>query len=364
MYEVPKFSKGLKFQVRSLSIMTEYKLVSLGFDEANNYKKEKTAFENVSNGIDYTEDAKYGGVNFKAWMQQVKIAQSSVNDPEKGVQAYKAASSLFPQAMAEVTENKRLVIVSALTAARDAKAGGQLQTCAEKAREVLLLDVGNIEAKALLSSIGSILLPTEGAAWTSPETGMEFVWIDALKLWVGKYEVTNSEYRKKETAHESKDYLGHSLNSERQPVVYVDFDDAKAYAAWLTKCDNMKPSGMRYRIPSADEWLAFARCGDKREYPWGSSMPPKYGNYNKRSGYDDGYVVSCPVEKSGRNEWGIYGVGGNVWEVCSMDVTGSEYAGSRGAAWNLYDADELRCYHRTENGGTYYVYGFRLVLSR
>lgn len=59
----------------------------------------------------------------------------------------------------------------------------------------------------------------EGQNWTSPFTGMEFVWIPAMNIWVGKYEVTNAEYRKKDPGHDSGSYEGHTLNQDRQPVV-------------------------------------------------------------------------------------------------------------------------------------------------
>lgn len=59
---------------------------------------------------------------------------------------------------------------------------------------------------------------------------MAFVWIPSLKIWVGKYEVTNGEYRKMKPSHDSKAYEGHSLNGDRQPVVYMNFDDAKEFA--------------------------------------------------------------------------------------------------------------------------------------
>ena len=208
--------------------------------------------------------------------------------------------------------------------------------------------------------------PADGEPWTSPDTGMEFVWVPALKIWVGKYEVTNSEYRKKNPAHDSNDYQGNSPNGERQPVVYVNFDDAVAYAAWLTERDKLQLGGMRYRMPTEVEWQAYAQCGDGREYPWGNSMPPKYGNYKKTSEYDDGYEVTCPVEKSGRNDWGLYGVGGNVWECCASDASGSSFGAWRGASWSDYDSDSLRCAFRFGSDGAFrnYYSGFRLVLSR
>jgi serine/threonine protein kinase len=217
----------------------------------------------------------------------------------------------------------------------------------------------------------------EGDPWTSPATGMEFVWIPALKIWVGKYEVTNGEYRKKETAFDSKDYKGNSLNGDRQPVVYVNFDDAVAYAAWLTERDKAQLGDMRYRVISEAEWLVCAQCGDGREYPWGRSMPPKYGNYSDSAaksalgftviqGYTDGHAVACDVEKSDKNDWGLYGIGGNVWEGCASDVSGSSFGAWRGASCGSYSPDYLLCAFRVADGGAkrYGTYGFRVVLSR
>jgi serine/threonine-protein kinase len=221
--------------------------------------------------------------------------------------------------------------------------------------------------------------PVAGKDWTSPATGMEFVWVDALKCWVGKYEVTNAEYRKKESGHDSKEYKGHSLNGPRQPVVYVNFDDAKEYAEWLTQRDQEKLAGMRYRVPGEDEWMAFAQCGDGRKYPWGDNWPPKSGqagNYAGEEtkapfgwdgigGYRDGHLVTCDVEESWANPWGLYGVGGNVWECCSEDKRGSSFGAWRGASWYRFSQDSLRCSFRRVGLGSFrFSFGFRLLLSR
>jgi len=79
--------------------------------------------------------------------------------------------------------------------------------------------------------------PVTGENWTSPTTDMEFVWIPQLDIWAGKHEVTNAEYRRKEPGHDSRSYEEHSLNGDRQPAVYVNYDDGNAYAAWLTERD-------------------------------------------------------------------------------------------------------------------------------
>jgi formylglycine-generating enzyme required for sulfatase activity len=220
--------------------------------------------------------------------------------------------------------------------------------------------------------------PEEGQAWTSPSAGMEFVWIDALKGWVGKYEVTNGEYRKKESGHTSKEYEGHSLNGDRQPAVYVNFDDAQAYAKWLTQRDRATghlPDGYAYRLPTKDEFTAFAQCGDGREYPWGNNWPPPNdwnyhgsegaGSWSKIDGHRDSYPVTGPVENSGKNPWGVYGVGGNVWE-CTTERAGGSFDAWRGASW-AYDSQRyLRCSFRYDYNASHrhINLGFRLVLFR
>jgi formylglycine-generating enzyme required for sulfatase activity len=230
-----------------------------------------------------------------------------------------------------------------------------------------------------------------GKPWTSPTSGMEFVWIAKMGMWIGMYEVTNAEYRRKEPAHNSDDQGSTGPNAERQPVVFVSFGDACGYALWLTQSDGATgclPKGMRYRLPTQKEWETFAQCGDERVYPWGSSTEARamYGNYAgmeamgtytmggirdgayNYSDYRDGYVDSCPVEKSGRNDWGLFGVGGNVWELTAVDDTATSPAGlPRGGAYNTFKWKEMRCrdapyfgysalYGHPENG-------FRLILQ-
>ncbi|OQA00998.1 MAG: Formylglycine-generating sulfatase enzyme [Planctomycetes bacterium ADurb.Bin412] len=222
--------------------------------------------------------------------------------------------------------------------------------------------------------------PIEGRDWVSPSTGMEFVWIKALKCWVAKYEVTNGEYRKMKPDHDSKEFGGHSLNGDRQPVVQVNFDDAKAYAKWLNEQDKAALGNLRYRLPTEDEFMTYAQCGHKWEYPWGDGWPPvsgKAGNYHghegagpseKISGYNDGYPVTCNVEQSWENPWCLYGVGGNVWEACASSMAADQPFGAwRGASWLTRGIQgHLRCALRSGHGAArrYIDSGFRVVLSR
>lgn len=220
-------------------------------------------------------------------------------------------------------------------------------------------------------------LPVKGTDWEVPDVKMEFIWIKTLNCWAGKYEVTNDEYRKFKHAHDSTKYDGNSLNGGRQPVVYVNYNDAIEYAKWLTERERKSgrlPVGYIYRLPTQNEWITFCQCGDNREYPWGKSMPPKYGNYSDRDlawnsndnyGYSDGFHVTCPVEMSGKNDWGLYGVGGNVWECTVKSEFDLSFDSWRGASWDCSSPGWLQSSRQLNLSASVRdcSIGFRLVLS-
>ena len=87
---------------------------------------------------------------------------------------------------------------------------------------------------------------------------------------------------------------------------------------------------------------------------------------NKIDGYNDGFPVTCPVEKSGKNDWGLYGVGGNVWECTVKSSSDLSFDAWRGASWGKDDPDGLRSACRNVYDSSYRSigFGFRLVLSR
>jgi formylglycine-generating enzyme required for sulfatase activity len=256
------------------------------------------------------------------------------------------------------------------------KAGGTLANAL-----VAELDRRNAEAAENAADRATPASPQPGEDWTVPDLGMEFVWIKALNLWVGKYEVTNAEYRAYKPDHDSKEFEGQSLNGDRQPVVYVNFDDACAYAAWLTAREEKAgrlSEGLRYRLPTEEEFRLYAQCADGRTYPWGNEWPPqsgRAGNYHgaegadnereKISGYSDGHPVTCAVEQSWVNPWGLYGVSGNVWEACARDTAIEQCFGAwRGASWYNFNQGDLRCDFRSRRVGSFrfFNFGFRLVV--
>jgi formylglycine-generating enzyme required for sulfatase activity len=135
---------------------------------------------------------------------------------------------------------------------------------------------------------------------------------------IDKYEVTNEDYAAfvATTGHPEPPYwLGKKppKGRERHPVVMVNWDDAAAYAKWAGK-----------RLPTAEEWEVAARGFDKREFPWGNVFLEKEdkfpGNcleyWQVHKGEPPGTRVVEDFD-NGASTFGVYGMGGNVWEWTS-----------------------------------------------
>lgn len=125
--------------------------------------------------------------------------------------------------------------------------------------------------------------PNEGKEWESRTSGetIPFVWIPSLKIWAGKTEVTVAQFRK------FKALPGPTPEDGQLPVTGMTYDEAYDYGEWLSKAERAGkglPDGWRVRLPTEEEWTALAACGQRRDYPWGPSWPPKSGNYGVVAG--------------------------------------------------------------------------------
>lgn len=207
---------------------------------------------------------------------------------------------------------------------------------------------------------------------------MEFVWIPAVGLWVGKHEVTNTQFQRFMPTHESGSKTGISLDQDDCPVVRVSWDDAIAFCARMsTYCSDQVWQGWHFRLPTDGEWTQIARCGDGRPFPWGESWPPLYGNYGiielgkgllglGTRLYNDGYAATCPVQESGENDWGICGMGGNVWEWCLDWYSSSKrYKVRKGGGWGDIGEASLRidAVGFDRPSAKYETIGFRVVMA-
>lgn len=168
---------------------------------------------------------------------------------------------------------------------------------------------------------------------SSNESPQHRVCVKAFQM--GKYEVTNAQFRNFRSNHNSGEYKGHSLNDDKQPVVNVTWNDAVAYAEWLSQ-----QTGKNYRLPSEAEWEYAARAGTTTVRYWGDSPDQAcaYANVTDKTAKskfgwdwnfncDDNYVVSAPVGQYQPNDFGLYDMLGNVWEW-NQDKWHDSYSGT------------------------------------
>ena len=217
------------------------------------------------------------------------------------------------------------------------------------------------EVKKLLSGgVAGSPKPAASASsvpsFTDPVTGMEFVpvpggcfqmgdtygdgrgdekpvhevCLDGFSM--GKYEVTNGQYRRFRPGHNSGAYEDNLLNKDSQPVVNVSWHDAREYAEWLSE-----KSGHVFRLPSDAEWEYAARGGTTGRNYWGDSALEacRYANGADQAAKrqwpewtvhpcDDGHRVTSPVGSLKPNAFGLYDMMGNAWEWVS-DWYGEKY---------------------------------------
>ena len=163
-------------------------------------------------------------------------------------------------------------------------------------------------------------------------------------LAVGRFEVTRDEFEAfvrasghkvsnkcwTLEANEPKERDNRSFRSlgfaqlGNHPVVCVAWEDASAYAGWLSQI-----TGKAYRLLSESEWEYVARAGTTAQFPLATVEADlcKYGNGADQTAsaaalpatWDylpckDGFVHTAPVGSFKPNSFGLFDLMGNAWE--------------------------------------------------
>ena len=142
------------------------------------------------------------------------------------------------------------------------------------------------------------------------------------------------------------------------PVVCVNWNDAKAYVAWLSK-----KTGKNYRLLSEAEWEYVARAGTTTRFHFGDGETDLCGYANaadrstsffwRNKSCSDG--VGAKTAEVGRykpNKFGLHDVHGNVYEwVEDCYVDSYRGASTDGKA----RSSTGRCGSRVLRGGSWYV---------
>jgi formylglycine-generating enzyme required for sulfatase activity len=240
--------------------------------------------------------------------------------------------------------------------------------------------------------------PVAGEFWTEPETGMEFVRIEAGSfamgtpadepmreaqevlhtvtltepLWLGRAEVTQGEWER---------VMGENPSrfvdcGPRCPVETVSYVEIEAFVAALAEL-----TGERFRLPTEAEWEYACRAGSTSAFGVGERIGSDVANFDGSDPYpgaEPGPYLErpTPVGSYPPNAWSLYDMNGNVWEwteddhcpypegpvVDPLARCDSGLRVIRGGSW-YFGPDSARCglryTHRPVDDGP--SLGFRLV---
>jgi serine/threonine-protein kinase PpkA len=131
---------------------------------------------------------------------------------------------------------------------------------------------------------------------------------------MSKYEITFDDYDMFAQATNRTLPSDNRWGRGNRPVINVSFEDARAYATWLSKT-----TGKKYRLPTESEWEYVARAETDSLFWWGNDPREAAGRANCRRGCNSKFsglfgAKTAPVGSYPANGFGVYDTAGNVSE--------------------------------------------------
>lgn len=216
-------------------------------------------------------------------------------------------------------------------------------------------------------------------------------------FFMGKFEITNEQFRQFNPDHESRDESRHGYQFGRrgfpmddpgQPAVRVSWEEAMAFCAWLSE-----RSGAKVTLPTEAQWEWAARAGTDTAFYFGElnadysphanvadrklqefaqctardhyekaepiTNPSRHDDRIPRCDlFDDGAMISETVGRYHPNPWGLYDMHGNVWEWTRSAHQPYSYADTDGR-----NDIENSTWERVARGGSWRDRPFRATSS-
>jgi formylglycine-generating enzyme required for sulfatase activity/tRNA A-37 threonylcarbamoyl transferase component Bud32 len=260
-------------------------------------------------------------------------------------------SVTIPQVRSDVAPSVLSVLEKALREEKTQRwqSAGEYRQALEKAfddsyrMEITKIEVGRQNKASTENMVhlegGRFLMGNNDVPEEAPE---EEVYLDPF--WMDIYPVTVVQYQEflDATKIPGPKYLRDPMyNGPNQPIVGVNWAEAKAYAEWAGK-----------ELPTEAQWEFAARGKENRRYPWGN-LPPAATLSN--FGDNLGMPSMVTMHDEGRTPQGIYDLAGNIMEWTldpyapyksirrrSQKALNAPRRIVRGGCWNS-EAKELVC---------------------
>ncbi len=141
---------------------------------------------------------------------------------------------------------------------------------------------------------------------------------------------------------------------ENHPVTMVSYQDALAYADWLSE-----ETGRQWQLPNEAQWTKAMRGADGRYFPWGNTFDPHKLNSHDKGPFDTVPVATYPKASS---PYGVLDGAGQVFEW--TETPGGAYRHIvKGGSWDDRGCGACRIAARHSRPDTikHILIGFRLV---
>ena len=145
-------------------------------------------------------------------------------------------------------------------------------------------------------------------------------------LWVGKCEVTQSQWKSVMGSEPWTEYQDHQA-APNNAATHITWPEANAFCRRLTESERKAgsiPADWEFRLPTEAEWEYFCRAGTTTAYSFGDDVKQlrEYAWWKENAdAVGERYAHEVGLLKP--NPWGLYDLHGNVYEWCQDVYTGT-----------------------------------------